>query len=111
MDFSREKYIKQIMDGLQTIAMKDGKITTDERQFMTKIYNNVDSYLLLIENALLDNIVDATEKDAIFNSRLTLIKDSVNIMREDLRITSDELTLFNTLHELIPELDQFAKTS
>lgn len=99
------------MDGLETIAMEDGKITSDEKQFMKKIYNNINSYLLLIENALQDNIIDAKEKIAIFNSRLTIIKDSVNIMREDLKITADELTLFNTLHDLIPELDKFTKIS
>ncbi len=111
MEFSRENYIKQIMDGLEEIALADGKITPDEKQFMTKIYNNINSYLLLIENALQDNVVDATERVAIFDSRLTIIKDSVNIMREDLKITSDELTLFNTLHDLIPELDKFTKIS
>ena len=34
MDFSREKYIKQIMGGLEEIALEDGKITADEKQFI-----------------------------------------------------------------------------
>ena len=111
MEFNRDGLLKQIMEGLNEIAMEDGKITTDEDQFIKKIYDHVNSYLELIESALLDNIIDATEKVGIFNSRLSLIKDSVAIMREDLKITADELSLFNTLHDLIPELNQFTGSS
>ncbi len=95
------KKIDNFIDSVQEIAIRDGKITKDEKSILDEIFKEIAEYRQLIFDVLEDNVITPEEEKKIkgFQERtLNLINSKA--LRDGI-ITKDEEDLIDSLFKFI----------
>ena len=98
-----------IMKYLVDIAVNDGIISDDERNFINVMQNEIENYKSDLTKSLEDGKITINEKLQLVKSKKNMMRKALDTVREDMNITSDEQKLLDGLDEKLKELDTFEK--
>ncbi|MHA2252887.1 MAG: hypothetical protein ACXAD7_21165, partial [Candidatus Kariarchaeaceae archaeon] len=86
-----------IMNYLVDIAVNDGIINDDERNFINAMQSEIETYKSDLTKSLEDGKITINEKLKLVQSRKNMMKKALDTVREDMNITSDEQKLLDGL--------------
>ncbi|MHA2089369.1 MAG: MFS transporter, partial [Candidatus Kariarchaeaceae archaeon] len=100
----------QSWNNLIEIALRDSKISEDEKILLERIISDVQEYGQLLEDAIEDGIIDTDEQSNLIEKRHQLWVDAKNIALQDDEISKDEQKLLDHLISIIKQLAIVEKT-
>ena len=102
-DFNIEDKISIVKDMLYGIAKFHGDVTPEEERIIETIAGDIHTYFELIASVLSKpKGPSSADRAKVFTSRLDIIKKTVNDIRADMKVTTDEKELFKAIQELLP---------
>ena len=94
-----------IKDMLIGIAKFDGNITTEEARLIDTVAADIHKYFELVANvAAKEEGPSSLDRAELFKARLEIIKKAVITIKADLKVTTDEMELFNAIQQILLDL-------
>ena len=98
--------LDELTQDLVTIALRDGKVTEDEKKLIKSIYDNIAAFKQAYRKAWEDNIITPEEKSLLTHLWKRIYDKTAENVQRERKITLDEmkllLSVFRTIHH--PEL-------
>lgn len=101
-----EKLVKKSWMKLMSVAESDGVVSTDEQRLLRQIISDLQSYSLLLEEALGDNIIDSEERKQLLSARKALLQNTEVIGKMDDVISDDEEAIISKLKSIVNQFEQ-----
>ncbi|OLS23433.1 MAG: hypothetical protein HeimC2_26370 [Candidatus Heimdallarchaeota archaeon LC_2] len=101
-----EKLIKKSWMKLMKVAEADGFISPDEQKLLRQIISDLQSYTLLLEDALGDSLIDSEERKLLLAARKTLLQNAEVIGKMDDEISDDEKAIINKLKSIVNQFEK-----
>ncbi|MHA2250222.1 MAG: hypothetical protein ACXAD7_07660 [Candidatus Kariarchaeaceae archaeon] len=92
---------KKIWLHLSEIALKDDIITSEEHLLITNFTHDAGRYLDIVDQALDDGIITGDERHMLFQARLQMMQNSVNIANSGNQITSDNFAILSSIKNIL----------
>ena len=94
-----------IRDMLIGIAKFDGNITAEEARLIETVAADIHKYFELVANVTgKEEGPTSLDRAELFKARLDIIKKAVITIKADLKVTTDEMELFNAIQQILPDL-------
>lgn len=98
---SKEDSFSKIVDSLMEEAQKDGIISSNELELIKQAEIDLDSYNLVLLDALLDGHISDEEKDMLDTLKETILERAETIASLDGIVEDDERQILQKLGKLL----------
>ncbi|UCG01292.1 MAG: hypothetical protein JSW11_16950 [Candidatus Heimdallarchaeota archaeon] len=93
--------LDQLIQDLVTIALQDGKITTDEKKLIKSIYENIATFKQAYRKAWEDEVITPEEKSLLTHLWKKIYDKPAETVQKDKNITLDEMKLLMSVFRAI----------
>ncbi|MCE7737561.1 MAG: MFS transporter [Candidatus Heimdallarchaeota archaeon] len=101
-----EKMVTKSWMKLMQVAEEDGVVTSDEQLLLRQIVGDLQSYSLLLEEALSDNIIDKKEREGLLAARNTLLQNARIIGEIDDNVSDEEKAIIMKLQTILSQFER-----